>query len=523
MSKKRIFLNIVATYSQSIVTMIIGLFTVRWAYLALGKERYGLFAAVGAIFGFAGILGSVMSNSNSRFYAIAIGEGRRLGAEHGRRELKAWLNTALSVHLALGAAICLVVWPAGEFLVRNRLTIPVEHIQSAVAVFRISVVALFVNFANGPVLALYTAKQYIFVRNMISGLEALLMGLEAWWLLHFSGNRIVGHSLATAAVHFSLLLLTLALAFRMFPEARIDFRLWYDRRRLKKLFSYASFTIFGSLGAFFSGPMVQLVVNAFFGVGANAVIGVGRRFASKLEHVAEAITSAVFPEVSTRIGAEDRHGAERMAVMVSFFSCLPTCLIAVPLLFWVDPFLRILLVSPPEGSSTVVFILVANSFLLRITSGYQMMVHASGKIKTYQMTLGTLNMSCALVLWILFRSGIPFLVSLGIAWLLPRAVLSAARVAFAKRLLGVDVALFFRMTLVPLALCVSFSLVFCGGVRALLGTSVWWSAPATLLNASLLLAAVWRFYPGELVRELPRKLLARLRRMRLGSTIATGK
>ena len=46
---KRILLNIFATYGRSLLNVICGLFSVRWAIEALGAIDYGLYGVVGGL------------------------------------------------------------------------------------------------------------------------------------------------------------------------------------------------------------------------------------------------------------------------------------------------------------------------------------------------------------------------------------------------------------------------------------------------------------------------------------------
>jgi len=49
---RRIILNVVATYGRSLVAMACGIFTSRWALMALGPVDYGLFGVVGGLTAF---------------------------------------------------------------------------------------------------------------------------------------------------------------------------------------------------------------------------------------------------------------------------------------------------------------------------------------------------------------------------------------------------------------------------------------------------------------------------------------
>ena len=181
MSKKRIAANAAATYLQSLLSLALGVFSIRWIYLALGKENFGLFSAVGAVLGFIGFFNSVLNHSNARFFALAIGEGRKHGAAHGTRELNEWFNTAFSVHLLLATVLCSAMAFVGEYLIRGGvLVIPAGMEANSLIVFRISLFAMFTTLLHMPFNSLYTAKQLIFVRNFTGMLQTVLQAAEAW-------------------------------------------------------------------------------------------------------------------------------------------------------------------------------------------------------------------------------------------------------------------------------------------------------------------------------------------------------
>lgn len=461
MSIKRIAVNVTATYVQNAVSIVVGLFAARWVYLALGEERFGLFSLVGSLIAFVGIFNSLMTNSNARFFAIAIGEGRRAGAEVGKTELRKWFNTAFSVHVAMAVTLCLLMYPVGLYFIRNKLSIPDGLLTSSVWVFRISIVTTFFAILNIPFHSLYTAKQLIFVRNLFGILQTLLCAAEGWWLLHYTGNRLIAHSAVTSLILIGLYGGMAALAFRSFPECRLRVSDWYDRGRLKALFSYSSFTLFGSLGGLLSGPGVNIVLNMFFGPSINAVLGIGRQIASKVNMLSEAIVSAVSPEVTSRFGADDMKRAQSLGLDICYLSAVISILVFVPILMWLPELLVLWLKTPPAGAAAVSMIMILESIILKITVGYQMMIHASGKIKVYQMVLGTLNMSCIGVLWLLLWLGYAPIPSLAIAWLVPRSLLSMGRVFFARKILAMPIRLFTWRVFLPVFFLASLSSLVC--------------------------------------------------------------
>jgi Na+-driven multidrug efflux pump len=89
---QRIALNTIATYSRSVLSAALGLFSMRWVLGALGQSDFGLFSVVGSIITFIVFLNGVMAGSAARHFAYSIGEG-------DTEKVNQWFNAAFSIHL----------------------------------------------------------------------------------------------------------------------------------------------------------------------------------------------------------------------------------------------------------------------------------------------------------------------------------------------------------------------------------------------------------------------------------------
>lgn len=75
--KKRIFLNIVVTYGRTLLGTICGIFTARWALMALGEVDFGLFGVVGGLTVFISFFNGILATATGRFYAFSVGESKK--------------------------------------------------------------------------------------------------------------------------------------------------------------------------------------------------------------------------------------------------------------------------------------------------------------------------------------------------------------------------------------------------------------------------------------------------------------
>ena len=505
MSTKRITLNMLATYAQTSVAVVLGLFCSRWVYLALGETQFGLFSVVGSLIAFIAVLNQTLVESSGRFFAFALGQQSQPGAD---KELVCkWFNTALSVQIVLPLALILVGAPAGIYAIRNVLTIPAELRQPSLAIFGFSLLALFAQMVFSPVQALYYAKQFIFVRNLFGIVNAVLFAAEGWWLLHYGGNRLVAHAALTTALLLTMNALLGAFAAWQFPETRIRLRYWFDRRRIREMFSFSAFLLIGSLGGLFSNAGVALVLNKLFGPAVNAALGIGTQVYNKAIVVAQAVNEATAPELTARVGADRFENAKRLGVRVCVYSTGMALLVAAPFSAFADGILTLWLKDPPQYAAQISVIMMMNLLAERFTAGYMMLVHASGRIKLYTTCLGIGNGArCLLVLGLLL-AGVPLIPTLWLGWFLPFLVLNQMRVGFAKLAIGISVRQYLRAVFAPLVGIGAGSFAFSFGFQALAGDSVGAILAGTAGNAGVVAALTWLLI-GSAERAVLRAKLA---------------
>lgn len=469
---RRVILNVITTYLQTFISLVVGVFSTRWVYLALGEVGFGVFALVGSLIAFIGIFNSLMTSSNTRFFSIAIGEVRASSCGQENNNLQKWFNTAFSVHLVIAFALSTLMYPLGMILIKYKLNIPGELLESSKWIFKLSLIATFFGILNIPFHAIYTAKQLIFVRNLFGILQTLFFAIEAYWLYCYDGNKIIAHGLLSMLILTTFYVLMGLFAIVSFPECRIRYKYWFEKNKLFELLSYSSYSLIGSIGRLLSGPGMSIVLNIFLGPTINAVMGIGRQISSKIVMLPEAIISATSPEVMSRFGAEDIKNATSLALNVCYMSVVIGITVFVPLVIWLPDVLDLWLKSPPKWAFEISLLMILEAFFIKATSGYQILILATGRIKVYQIFLGLLNVSCAFVLWLLLKLDVPALKALTVAWLLPRSLISVGVIVFAKYLLALPVKLFFHRVFFP-----SVVLIFCSLFVSVQISSVFASFP----------------------------------------------
>jgi hypothetical protein len=483
MSSKRIAINVAASYAQTAVSFVVGIFASRWVFNALGETRYGVFSVVGALIAFVAVLNGVLIVSSGRFFAFAIGRQRLPGAD--KNELCKWFNTAVCCQIIIPTILVAIGLPAGLYAIQNFLNIPDDLRSPSRIVFFCSLFTMWSGMLFSPILSLYTAKQYIFVKNIFTIFSMLVMAAEGWWLLHFEGNRLTGHAIAVMILHFIINMMLAILAFFQFNECRINIKYWFDKKRLREMFSFSAFQLFVSLGWLFSSSGVSVVLNKFFGPSANAAMGNASTLYSKAVESSNAVTGALFPEITARVGEGKFDSAVRLAERACLISSVIALFFASPMTVYSERLMVLWLKNPPEYAAQIVVIMMAILFFERMSAGYYMLVNASGKVKFYTICTGIGNgVRCFIVLGLLW-AGVALIPALWLGWGLPFIILMQMRPWFVKKVLPISIKNYFHKVAMPVSTTTIASILFSHGFKTVVGNSILAMILCGIFNAAV--------------------------------------
>lgn len=461
------------------------LFGSRWVLNALGQTDFGLFSVVGSIIVFITFLNSVMAGSAARHYAYSIGQG-------DPAEVNRWFNAALSIHLILAVVLDLIGWPVGEYLISNVLTIPEDRISTCLLVFRLSLISAFVSMVSVPFIAMFTAKQRIPELAMWSMIYSILIFILAWSLSRLSGDRLLCYAIGMVSIFVFVKIAQIIWAMVIFHECSINRHQWFDKKRFKEIFSFASWSMIGSFGAILRNQGSAILLNLYFGPRVNAAYGIANQVSTQTNQLAAAMIGAFSPEITTSEGRGERQRMLFLAQRASKFGTILVLVFAVPLMVEMDYVLKIWLKEPPLHTSLFCRLILATFIIDRLSVGNMLAVHALGKIAAYQATVGTFLVLTLPLAWIFLKFGAPP-TSVGVAFVITMIAMSAGRVFWTRRLLDVNIMQWIKTVVFSCVIVASAAALAAIAVSSLMTMSFMRLVSVTSVSVAASLLTTWFF------------------------------
>lgn len=444
----RIILNALATYGRTLLQMGLGLFSSRWVLQSLGVTDYGLMGVVGTLIVLITFLNAVFNGACARFFAFSIGK-------NDLQDLRKWFNTALSVHLSLAIILVSIGWPLGEWAIDNFLNIPADRLDTAHWVFRFSLVSAFWTIASTPYMAMYIATQNIVELTLWEIASIFSNFIFVYWLTTYTGDAWLLYAGFTVGLSVLIGLGKLLRARHRFAGCKIDISFWGDWKRIKEMFSFSGWTLFGNLGYLARANIPAILLNQFFNpirfAFVNASYQIGVALAGYTQSMSSSLLGAFSPQITTLAGADEQEKMVNTAFNASKFGTLLILIFAIPVSLEADYLLVLWLKEPPLLAASFCRLVILQTILDNITYGHMAGIIATGKIKWYQITTGGLCVLSIPLAWlILSLGGGPLSVSWVIAGCM--ALCSFARLLFGRKLLKIKISDWARKILLPIAI-----------------------------------------------------------------------
>ena len=457
---RRIFFNVCATYTRTLVNIICGLFSVRWVLEALGQEDFGLYGVVGGIIVFMTFINGLFSNALSRFYAFSIGE-MKVAKDNSvaLEECRSWFSSAVAIQTIVPVFLVGIGHPIGVYgIAHGWLIIPPERVCACIWVWRCACFSALTSMMVTPIWAMFIAKQNIAEMTCYYLVSTLIRTGFIYCMTIFPSDWLVPYAMVVSGTTFAVQVCYSIQAFVMFPECRIRCSALFSRRRWKELILFSGWQGFTALGEVIKGQGLSIFGNWLFGARVNAAMGVATQLAGESAALAGALQGAFSPALITACGAGEYDKMHKLAFRVCRYSMLLMLLFAIPLALEVHEVLRLWLKNPPEYAGGLCLCLIVGLVLQKAALGHTIAVTAKGNVSRFCFVHGAIVASTLLFAFLLVLVG-GGVYSLGVAVVLSVGVATIGDVFMARSLVGFGVRMWVYKVIFPIMLVSILSLL----------------------------------------------------------------
>ena len=360
-----------------VIVLGISLYTTRLVLKILGIEDYGVYNVVCGFVAMFAFLNTSMSNGIQRFYNYEYGKNGIDGAN------KVYC-TSLLIQLILAITIVILAEVIGLWYLNNKMVIPEERMIAAEWVFHTSVLSFFFVVIQAPYAASVMAHERMGFYAVVNVLDALLKLGTLFLLPILTGDKLILFGILQMLI--AILNLALYYFYAKINFREINFHIFQEKTLLRSMLSFSGWNLLGSFSGVMKEQGINLILNFFSGPVVNAARGVAAQVNSGLHNFVANILTPVRPQVIQSYATGNFDRSISLTLTISKFSIICLFLLSLPICLEVDYILKFWLGSNiPDHSQTFIVITLLISLIQVPMGALATLVHASGKMRKYQL------------------------------------------------------------------------------------------------------------------------------------------
>lgn len=448
-NSKRIAKNTMFLYIRMLLMTLIGLYTSRVVLDKLGEVDYGIYNVVGGFVTMFTIVSGTMTTATQRFLSFEIGK-----AENG--DVRTIFSTMVWIHIFLGVIILLLGETIGTWFLNSHMSFPPERYEAANWVFQYSLLALFFKVCMAPYNGALIAYEKMSAFAYFSIMEAVLKLAICYVITRTIFDKLSVYAGLITVIQVGLMACYSVYCKKHFDDCRIDFKL--NKQCISQVFSFVGWNFIGALAMILKDQGVNVTLNMFFGPVVNAARGISYQVLNKINGFVTNFQTAMNPQIIKNYASNQKETMFKLVFRGAKFSYLLLLVLSLPIIFETPLILNIWLKEVPENTVIFLRIIMFTALLNTLSNPLIISMHASGKIKAYQIVVGSLSLCTLPLVYTAFKLGYDAYMGLVIV-LLMEFICHVARLYMLKRTIDFPATDFFVHVTLRLFLITLLSLM----------------------------------------------------------------
>ena len=393
----RVIKNTGFLYAKMGITMFISLYTTRLILNSLGASDFGIFNIVGGAIAMLGFLNGAMASATQRFMSYSEGEGNK-------EKQKGIFNVSFLLHLSISFIVGIVLIIAGYFFFNGILNIPTERMFAAQVVYGSLIVSTMFTVMTVPYDAAMNAHENMKYYAIVGIFESLLKLVVAFACVYTKHDKLIVYGMLMACIPLITLTIMRIYCHKHYEECMIAPRKYWDKGLMKEMTSFAGWNFILSSASMITMQGVSIVLNAFWGVLANAAQGVANQLSGQIMAFSNTMLKALNPVIVKSEGSGEHERMLNAVMTGSKLSFLIMVFFAIPFCIEMPYILKIWLKEPPEYAVLFCRLILLRLSFNQLTVTFGTAIGATGKIRkntisTSIIMITMLPLSCLLYYW----------------------------------------------------------------------------------------------------------------------------
>ena len=373
-----------------------GLYTSREVLAQLGVSDFGIYNVVGGVIVLFSFIQNAMSSATSRFFTFDLGKG-------DFEQLKKTFSLSMVIHIFTALLIFVLGETIGLWFLNTQLVIPEERMEAANFVYQFSVLSACVGILQVPYMVAINAHERMKVYAYFGIADAAFKLAVAVSLGFAPIDKLKFYSALLFVVYVVMVGFYWVYCYMSFPETH--FKWFWDKKMFLERMGFGGWTTLSGISAIAALQGVNMLLNVFHGVVANAAYGIMTQVSNAMTQFANNFFAAVNPQITKSYARGDIDYMHNLLFRSVKFSFLISFALVVPLVLNMDFILNLWLKDVPQYAVVFCQIRVVDWCMCIFFVPYFYAIMATGEIKKFLIVDSILTMQNLIFAYIFFKLG----------------------------------------------------------------------------------------------------------------------
>lgn len=412
-NSQRIAKNTLLLSVRMILVLIVSLYTVRVILNTLGVVDYGIYNVVGGAVLFFSFLSNTMSRSTQRFFSY------ELGKKDGGN-LKEMFQLNFTVYILIITIVVFLSATVGIWFLDTQMVIPENRINAAYWIYSSTLVSFVIRMLVTPYQAVLISYEKMGLFAWLSIVEVFLLLIIVFLLQILPFDKLKCYAILNLSVTLIVNMACVIICRLRFQECRLGINL--NKTKLSQIVSFTGFSLYGHSATALRSYGVNILLNLFFGPAMNAARGIAYQAYNAINTFVNNFTVALNPQIVKSYAAEQRQEMFTLMVRGSKISYFIILLLTTPVMLQTSYIFTLWLKEVPEHTvfftRLVLIMAIIDAISIPLTAAF----NATGKIKRFQLVVGSILYGILPLSWVFLKMGFPpetpLMISVGASLLL---------------------------------------------------------------------------------------------------------
>jgi O-antigen/teichoic acid export membrane protein len=270
-------------------------------------------------------------------------------------------------------------------------------------------------------------------------------------------------------------------------------KIYWNTGLMREIMGFTGWTLFGQLSTVFRNQAVTVLINQMFNPTTVAARAIALTVSNQALVFSQHMNTGLYPPIIKSFAANLKGEMFSLVLNGSKLTFFLMWVFALPMLFEMENILTLWLKTPPPQAVYFTQLALVESLILSLSLPLATAARAPGKMKLYELSLGSIQVGIFFASWLALKAGSPAS-SVFVVAIIANLLMFKVRLLIVNKLIDLPLASYYKKVLVPLLLVTFFSAM--PGLILKKYSKEGFASSAAVVFVSLMSTALCIFYLG---------------------------